>query len=807
MNIRSRRAFTLAEMMVVLLIVSLVMAAFLPVITTRSKASTGSIWKYAANNSDIYFGTGATQGAVIGKNALDTVTSATTVSLTSRLQLETPTNSVKPHIILTNNGAEKARIVSLGTNNLGMGYQVFRDLNAGAAGGLYNVAFGDGALTSDTTGDDNTAIGYGAFTANTTGSDNVVVGHRALQVATNMTGNVAIGAMAMNARATNYNTVIGYSAAQDNQTGSQIVSIGAYSNATKINGVSIGYSASVIAKSSVAIGGISDGSGSDVHVAAEGGYSTAVGAGAQANSTWTTAFGCDSQASAQGSTAIGEASLGGGEGAVAIGSDAHIFGNYSVAIGSRASDEGDWLTHSIGDYSINIGYLSYSAAAANAIAIGNTALATAAGSIAIGNSSSLVSDNTVVIGDEATEQQGQYGNVVIGSLATIFNSDSGSNPSANPMCSTAIGFRAKADQLSTAIGGYWDPANPTQALGQSIAIGSGVFANWGSIAVGGRAGISNDKSTTSFGDIAVGGYAHGGRSISIGSDGAESSMPYAISIGSTALASNSNSIAIGNNAGATGNGSVAIGSVSDTYPNNTYATGDGAVAVGYNARAGNANAIAIGNGVMAYQPGSAAFGVDNNGNYAVGDTTNQINLGVTAHTVYIPGKLKVDGTTTINRLSAASLATNASGVIISSDRRLKNVNGKFTDGLDKIRQLNPYNFTYKKDKKKTPHVGIIAQELKKVFPNAVTKKEDGFLAIRQDDMFYAMINSIKQLDKIVQGLVNDLKSLVARVQHIEDKVAALIKVDNINAKKIKELEDKNKQLEARLKKLEKLVNK
>ena len=129
----------------------------------------------------------------------------------------------------------------------------------------------------------------------------------------------------------------------------------------------------------------------------------------------------------------------------------------------------------------------------------------------------------------------------------------------------------------------------------------------------------------------------------------------------------------------------------------------------------------------------------------------------------------------------------------TSDMRLKNVNGEFTGGLDKINQLKTYNYTFKKDKKKAPHVGVMAQELQKVFPDAVTNDDKGFLMIRQDDMFYAMINSIKQLDKLIRGLVN---------------------ADKLNEQKIKMLEAKNQQLETqnkafeiRLKKLEKLQTK
>ncbi len=99
--------------------------------------------------------------------------------------------------------------------------------------------------------------------------------------------------------------------------------------------------------------------------------------------------------------------------------------------------------------------------------------------------------------------------------------------------------------------------------------------------------------------------------------------------------------------------------------------------------------------------------------------------------------------------------------------------------------------------------------MQKIFPDAVSKDANGYLMIRQNDMFYAMINSIKQLDSMIQKLEKQFKEIVAKIRTIDDKIIALIDVDKINSIKIKELEAKNKALEkqnkafeARLKKLE-----
>ena len=90
-------------------------------------------------------------------------------------------------------------------------------------------------------------------------------------------------------------------------------------------------------------------------------------------------------------------------------------------------------------------------------------------------------------------------------------------------------------------------------------------------------------------------------------------------------------------------------------------------------------------------------------------------LGTSSATVYIPGNLVVSGTFTAPQ---------------TSDRRLKNIKGENKSGLAQVRELKVYDYTFKKDKENKPHVGVIAQDLEKIFPNAVMKDESGYLKIR-----------------------------------------------------------------------------
>jgi len=103
----------------------------------------------------------------------------------------------------------------------------------------------------------------------------------------------------------------------------------------------------------------------------------------------------------------------------------------------------------------------------------------------------------------------------------------------------------------------------------------------------------------------------------------------------------------------------------------------------------------------------------------------------------------------------------------TSDRRLKNIGTRSTAGLAKINQLKIYNYTFKADKDKLPHVGVMAQDLQKIFPNSVFKDDKGYLRIKWDEMFYAAINAVKELDNKITILFNRFTKTETQISKLE----------------------------------------
>lgn len=90
-----------------------------------------------------------------------------------------------------------------------------------------------------------------------------------------------------------------------------------------------------------------------------------------------------------------------------------------------------------------------------------------------------------------------------------------------------------------------------------------------------------------------------------------------------------------------------------------------------------------------------------------------------------------------------------------SDARIKDVTGDYDLGLAELLQLTPRRFTYREGTAmpEGPQVGLIAQEVEVVFPEAVTQGHDKAGDIEYDDMrtlnttnlTYALINAVKTL--------------------------------------------------------------
>lgn len=127
--------------------------------------------------------------------------------------------------------------------------------------------------------------------------------------------------------------------------------------------------------------------------------------------------------------------------------------------------------------------------------------------------------------------------------------------------------------------------------------------------------------------------------------------------------------------------------------------------------------------------------VSNNGSQFVVDASGNVGIGGAS----AAEKLEVTG------------SVKATSFITSSDRRLKEEIEKVT-GLELIRKLT--GVTYKLKANGSKELGLIAQDVEKVFPEAVVTDKNGMKGVKYQSLISPMIEAIKDTDQEVALLKN-----------------------------------------------------
>lgn len=90
----------------------------------------------------------------------------------------------------------------------------------------------------------------------------------------------------------------------------------------------------------------------------------------------------------------------------------------------------------------------------------------------------------------------------------------------------------------------------------------------------------------------------------------------------------------------------------------------------------------------------------------------------------------------------------------SSDERLKDNIKPIENALDKIDSLGGYEFDWN-DNQSTysgHDIGVIAQEVKDVFPELVIERDNGYLAVKYEKLVAVLIQGIKELKSEIETL-------------------------------------------------------
>ncbi|MBO7146114.1 MAG: tail fiber domain-containing protein, partial [Salinivirgaceae bacterium] len=488
------------------------------------------------------------------------------------------------------------------------------------------------------------------------------------------------------------------------------------------------------------------------------------------------------------SQAMGYKAVAEGETSTAIGNQAKATGNSSFAFGEQ--------TTAAGASSVAIGVGANTAdTATNAFAFGERAQAAGRGSYAIGSGAIAKGTSSYAFGSNGVDTLGNW--LPAASATGDFAYAIGAGTVAEGKGSTALGvYTIAKGEYSTALGyGTIADGQYSTALGRGYASGetslaAGLFTN----AIGARStalgylSTANGSASTAMGNRTT---ASGSASTAMGNKTTASNY-YSTSMGTYTIASGNASTAMGSRTTASGSASTAMGvetiargDASTAMGAGTIASGDWSTAMGFHTIANYFNETVVGR----YNTKNEGLFVVGNGSGPIwrnGETEPYDTIRSDAFVVYENGDAEFRGNLypavtkydwqeymptytlgTSTNMWNAVYATN--GVDQTSDQRLKTNIKPLEKALDKVLTLNGVTYEWRikefpnKNFDSNRHVGVIAQELEAVLPEAVETGADGYKSVNYSNITPLLIEAIKEQQSIInnqQQQIDELKKMV-----------------------------------------------
>jgi len=458
-----------------------------------------------------------------------------------------------------------------------------------------------------------------------------------------------------------------------------------------------------------------------------------------------------------------------GTNSLATGYESRAVGNWSQALGYKAIARGTYST-SIGKNSISTGDGSF--------AFGNNARAQASGSYAFGTGAKATSSLSFALGSVGVDQDGNptgetvasgYGAFAVGfgSVASVQGAFTfGVNDSASGLFSLAMGYGTRSRGL----------------LSTTMGVGTIVeSAGWCATATGAWSKAGN-YAAAAFGDHS---YAKGHTSFATGFQTTAAGQLSA-TFGELTTANGYASMAMGAGTTAQSYGSLVIGRYNAvTGTTNAWYSWEPAFVIG-----NGSSASARSNAMTVYKSGAADFAGNIN-----------LNSNSTGGAVYVDSKeaLWFDGTSyswgyggTYNVFARkVSVGTTGSpgtytlyvagsaystGTWGGSDIRWKKNLTVKEPVLNDILKLNCYTYNWRSDEfpemkfDDGVQIGLVAQEVEKLFPELVRTDENGFKAVAYDKLSALLLQGMKEQQLEIESVNAENQKIKSEVQLLREEL-------------------------------------
>ena len=332
--------------------------------------------------------------------------------------------------------------------------------------------------------------------------------------------------------------------------------------------------------------------------------------------------------------------------------------------------------------------------------------------------------------------------------------------------STAMGAYNRASGVGAFVSGFMNVAGPTSSsitaippsttnLGGQFAVGYATAATGHVAFTSGYSTAASGNYSTAMGESSI---ASGANSTALGKS-TSATGNYSTSLGNSTTASGSQSTALGESSTASGYASLATGRSNTASGYNATAMGRASTAsgyystvIGYNATASDFASFVIG------QYNSSGSSATSAGSYDVSAPAFVIGNG-TSGTVSDAFKVMFNGDTTVSNDLTVS-----GDVVVSSDARLKANIVSLGSTLARLLLIDGKTYTMKKDGKQK--IGVLAQDIQKVFPELVSEDANEMLAVNYQGLVPVLINALKEQD----GKMKEQDDKISRLEFLVEKL-------------------------------------
>jgi hypothetical protein len=495
-----------------------------------------------------------------------------------------------------------------------------------------------------------------------------------------------------------------------------------------------------------------------------GAYSVAFGLGTMASGVASFAMGNSAKATGTLSSALGNGSIASGDYATAIGNQTAAYGVVATSLGSHTIAKG-FASTVIGVYndSILATNLTDNTSNTNPLFIVGNGSAENARS----NAMVVLKNGSVGIGTNAPFANALL-HVDAGSASKCFLVSGQSSPDAtipNIGGGTRMMFfpGKSAFRAGRVFSDEWNNTNVGSA---SVAMGYGTIASGAySVALGDRSEATYETST-----------AFGWRT--------KATAFATTAMGATTVASGEISTAMGNVTIARGYASTVVGLFNDPIlaAPQTDVTSTTPLFI-----VGNGASGALSNAMVVLKNGNVGIGTNAPGEKLVLNASASATLqlqaaGVDKAFVQLSGDNLRLGTYSSNDLGNVTFRLNGSDRFIilpngnatltgtltqNSDERFKQDITPINNALDKVMQLNGYEYYWKPELQRDSslQIGLIAQNVEKVLPQLVATDKEGLKSVAYQNMVPVLVEAIKELQQQIKDQQQQIKDLKTKASN------------------------------------------